>query len=128
MLFRLLADAVVLLHAAFVLFVVLGGFVALRWGWVAWLHLPAAIWGALVEVGGWICPLTPLENWFRSRAGEGGYAGGFVEHYVLRVLYPAGLTRSTQWGLAGLVIAINVAVYAHLLRRRRRMRTRQQLP
>jgi hypothetical protein len=93
-----------------------------------WLHLPAAIWGALVEMGGWICPLTPLENWFRSRAGEGGYAGGFVEHYVLRALYPAGLTRSAQWGLGGLVIAINVAVYAHMLRRRRRMGTRQQPP
>lgn len=116
--FRLLADAVVVLHAAFVLFVVLGGFIALRWRWVAWLHIPAAVWGALVELNGWICPLTPLENWLRGRAGEAGYSGGFIEHYVLRVLYPSGLTRTVQWVLGGVVVVVNVAVYARVLRRR----------
>lgn len=118
MMYRLLADAVVVLHGAFVIFVVLGGFVALRWRWVAWLHVPAAVWGALIEVGGWICPLTPLENWLRGRAGEAGYSGGFVEHYLLRALYPSGLTRTAQWILAGVVVAVNVAVYARVLRRR----------
>ena len=118
MIFRLLADAVVVLHAAFVIFVVFGGFVVLRWRWVVWLHAPAAVWGALVELGGWICPLTPLENWLRGRAGDAGYSGGFIEHYVLHVLYPSGLTRTAQWILGGAVVVINVAVYSRVLRRR----------
>lgn len=126
MIYRWLADAVVVLHAAFVVFVVLGGFVALRWRWVAWLHVPAAVWGALIEVGGWICPLTPLENWLRGCAGDAGYSGGFVEHYLLRALYPSGLTRTAQWILAGVVVAVNVAVYARVLRRRRTRGVRQR--
>src|SRR6185437_6906980 len=99
MIFRLLADAVVLFHAAYVVFVVVGGFLVLRWHWVAWLHIPAATWGALIEFGGWICPLTPLENHLRTRAGEAGYAGGFIQHYVLRALYPTGLTPGVRWTL-----------------------------
>jgi hypothetical protein len=118
MMYRVLADAVVIFHATFVLFVVAGGLLVLEWPRLAWLHLPCAVWGALIEIGGWICPLTPLENALRHRAGETGYSGGFVEHYVLRVLYPSGLTRTVQWVLAALVVIVNVTVYAVLLRRR----------
>lgn len=117
--YRHLADAVVILHFAFVLFVVLGGLLVLRWPRLAWLHLPAAAWGALIELGGWICPLTPLENRFRHRAGESGYAGGFVEHYVLPVLYPPELTRGVQIALGLAVLGVNLAVYGSLLARRR---------
>jgi hypothetical protein len=117
---RLLADAVVIVHFAFVLFVVAGGLLALRWPRAAWLHLPAAAWGALIELQGWICPLTPLENELRRRGGEAGYAGGFVEHYLVPVLYPAGLQRATQLVLAALVVGVNVAVYTTVVVRRRR--------
>ena len=85
----LLADLLVLFHATFVLFVVAGGLLVLKWPRLAWLHIPCALWGVLIEFGGWICPLTPLENTLRQRAGEAGYSGGFVEHYVLHVLYPS---------------------------------------
>jgi hypothetical protein len=115
--YRLLADLVLTLHLLFVLFVVLGGLLALRWPRVAWLHLPAAVWGALIEFAGWICPLTPLENWLRGLAGEGGYRGGFIEHYMLPVLYPAGLTRGVQLGFGVLVVALYVAGYWYVLRR-----------
>lgn len=117
--FPLLADLVVALHALFVVFVVAGGLLVLRWPRVAWLHLPAAAWGALIEFFGWVCPLTPLEQWLRRLAGEAGYRGGFIEHYVLPVLYPAGLTRGVQLGLGALVVAVNVAVYWSVLRRGR---------
>lgn len=117
--YRLLADATVVLHLAFVVFVVFGGLLVLRWSHLVWLHVPAAIWGVLIEFAGWICPLTPLENAFRRRAGETGYEGGFIEHYVTALLYPAGLSRTTQWILGGLALAINLAVYAVVLRRRR---------
>jgi len=120
MLPRLLADLLVLLHLAFALFVVLGGFLVLRRPRLAWLHLPAAAWGAGIEAAGWICPLTPLENDLRRAAGQAGYAAGFIEHYLLRVLYPEGLTRSDQLALAGLVLAINLIAYTLLLRRLRR--------
>jgi hypothetical protein len=109
--YRLLADFVVLVHGAFVVFVVLGGFLALwnlRW---AWVHLPAAIWGAWVEFAGRICPLTPLENHFRGLAGERGYAGGFIEHYIMPLLYPVGLTRDRQFLFGGIVVAVNLLAY-----------------
>ena len=115
--YRLLADAVVLTHAAFVGFVVLGGFLAWRWSWVAWPHVPCAVWGAVIEYQGWVCPLTPLENDFRRRAGLEGYPGGFVEYYVLPALYPAGLTRPTQVVLGTLVVVVNLIAYGVLLRR-----------
>jgi hypothetical protein len=120
--YRLLADAVLLAHAAFVAFVVLGGLLALRWPRLAWLHLPAAAWGAGIEFAGGICPLTPLENHWRRLAGEQGYAGGFIEHYVLALLYPDGLTREVQLALGILVLAINAAIYAFVWRRKRTSR------
>ena len=110
----MLADFVVVLHFLFVLFVVLGGLLVLRWPRVAWLHIPAAIWGAAIELAGGICPLTPLENSLRRQAGGTGYSGGFVEHYILPVLYPSDLTRSIQIVLGLLVIALNLAIYAQV--------------
>ncbi|MGH8197500.1 MAG: DUF2784 domain-containing protein [Steroidobacteraceae bacterium] len=119
MIYRFLADAVLVLHLAFILFVVLGGLVVLRAPRLAWLHLPAVAWGVLLEVFGWICPLTPLENRLRALGGEGGYAGGFIEHYLTALIYPAGLTRSMQVALGVIVIAINLVIYIRLLTRRR---------
>jgi hypothetical protein len=120
MLYRVLADAVVLLHALFVTFVVLGGLAALRWPRVAWAHVPAAAWGVAIEFGGWTCPLTPLENVLRLRAGEAGYTGGFIEHYVVPVLYPAGLTPARQMVLGTAALLVNAAVYSVIVRRARR--------
>ena len=114
-----LADVLVVLHLLFVAFVGLGGLLVLRWPWVAWVHLPAAVWGVGIELTGGICPLTPLEQELRRRAGEAAYQGDFVSHYLLPVLYPAGLTRGAQLGLAALVVGVNLAVYAVVLRRRR---------
>ena len=118
--YRLLADAVLLTHAAFVAFVMLGGLLALRWPRLAWLHLPVVAWGAGIEFAGGICPLTPLENHWRSLAHEQGYRGGFVEHYVLGLLYPEGLTPGVQIALGLLVLVVNAAVYACVWRRHRR--------
>ncbi|MFN3544363.1 MAG: DUF2784 domain-containing protein [Thiobacillus sp.] len=114
-----LADLLVVLHLAFVTFVVAGGFLLARWPKLVWLHLPAAAWGAGIELAGGICPLTPLENALRVQAGEVGYAGGFVEHYLLPVLYPEQLTRTDQVLLGGVVIAINMVVYTWAYRARR---------
>ena len=119
MLERLLADLIVLIHLGFVVFVVAGGFLVLRWRWLVWLHAPAAAWGVFIELMGWVCPLTPLENRLRQAGGEPGYAGAFVEHYILPVLYPEGLTRSVQVGLALFVIAANGLAYTLVWRRRR---------
>jgi Protein of Unknown function (DUF2784) len=118
MAYRILADLVVGVHALFVAFVVLGGLLALRWPWAAAAHLPAAVWGTLIEFRGWVCPLTPLENSLRASAGQAGYEGGFIEHYLLPVLYPAGLTRGVQLVFGSLVIAVNVVVYGLVLWRR----------
>jgi hypothetical protein len=120
MAFILLADGTVILHLAFVVFVVLGGLFVLRWRRAAWAHLPAAVWGVWIELAGWICPLTPLETWLRLRGGGEVYTSSFVERYVLPVLYPASLTREVQWVLGGLVLAINLIVYAIVFRRWRR--------
>ncbi|HEX2254539.1 MAG TPA: DUF2784 domain-containing protein [Thermoanaerobaculia bacterium] len=120
MIWRLLADLLVVVHLGFVVFVVLGGLLVLRWPRVAWAHLPAALWGAGIEVTGGVCPLTPWENRLRALGGESGYAGGFVEHYLLPVLYPGALTREVQLVLATFVVVVNVAVYAVVWRRRRR--------
>ena len=120
MLYRLLADVVLLGHLAFVAFVVFGGLLVLRWPKLGWVHLPAALWGVLIEYAGWICPLTPLENNLRERGGEAGYAGGFIEHYLTAVLYPSGLTRGAQVALGSLALLINVLVYRQLAVRKRR--------
>jgi len=116
-LYRLLANAVVLLHALFIVFIVFGGFLAWRWRWVAVLHVPAAIWGVLIEYRGWICPLTPLENALRVKAGQAGYSGGFVEHYLLPAMYPSGLTPRVQAVLGTLVLVVNVVAYTIFVRR-----------
>jgi len=115
--YRALADAVVLTHLAFVLFVVLGGILVLRWPRVAWLHLPAASWGVVVEWANWGCPLTPLENWLHARAGDASYAGGFVDRYLVPLLYPATLTRAVQLALGAVVLVANVCVYTRLFAR-----------
>lgn len=116
-LYRLLANAVVVVHALFIVFIVFGGFLAWRWRWVAVLHVPCAVWGVLIEYNGWICPLTPLENSLRMRAGQQGYSGGFVEHYLLPAIYPAGLTPRIQVVLGTAVLVVNVITYAVLVRR-----------
>jgi len=117
LIYRALADLVLVVHLTFVLFVVLGGLLVLRWPRAAWLHIPAAIWGVLIEYTGWICPLTPLENSFRARGGEMGYSGGFIEHYIQPLLYPAGLTRGTQIALGSFVLLLNLGAYGILLTR-----------
>ncbi len=121
---RLLADVLVVLHLLFILFVVLGGLLVLRWPRLAWVHLPVATYGVLIEMVGWMCPLTPLENRLRLEAGQAGYAGGFVEHYIIPVVYPPGLTPALQMVLGLLVLAVNAGVYALAIRRRRRRRSR----
>ena len=121
MLARLAADAVLVAHLLFVVFVAAGGLLALRWRRAPWLHLPAAAWGVWIEWSGGICPLTPLENRLRAAGGEAGYRGGFVEHYLLPLIYPEALTREAQWAIGAGVIVANVAVYALVLARRRSM-------
>ncbi len=120
MIYHWLAGAVVLFHAAFVVFVIVGGFMALRWHRLVWLHLPAAAWGVLIEYGGWICPLTPLEIMLRARAGVAGYSGGFIDHYILRRLYPSGLTPQIRWTLGTLALLLNIVAYALILRQSQR--------
>jgi Protein of Unknown function (DUF2784) len=116
-LYRLLADAVVVFHGLFILFVLLGGFLAWRWRRVAVVHIPCAVWGVVIEYRGGICPLTPLENSLRARAGQAGYSGGFIEHYLLPAIYPSGLTPRMQMVLGTFVLVINAIAYAVLLRR-----------
>lgn len=120
MLYPLLADVVVLIHLAFILFVVLGAFLVWRFPRLIWLHLPAVIWAVLIELIGFVCPLTPLENHLRRLSGETGYQGGFIEHYLLPIIYPDELSRGLQIWLAVVVVAINVFAYTVLRRRRRR--------
>lgn len=114
----LLADLVVVVHFAFVLFVVLGGLLVLRWPRLAYVHLPAAAWGVLIEFAGWTCPLTPLEQSLRQRAGGHGYSGSFIEHYLLPLLYPSALTRDIQLVLGSVALVVNLGIYAYVLRRR----------
>ena len=118
MLYRLAADAVLAAHLAFVLFVVCGGLLVLRTPRLAWLHLPAVAWGAFVELSGSICPLTPLEVTLRRGAGEAGYGGDFIGHYLVSLIYPAGLTRELQMALGAAVLLLNLIVYFILWRRR----------
>ena len=122
MLLRIAADLVLVTHLLFIVFVVAGGSLVIRWPRLAWLHLPAAAWGAYVEIAARICPLTYLENALRVRAGQAGYEGSFIEQYIVPIIYPTGLTRSLQWWLAGLVITVNLLVYGYVLLRRRKAR------
>jgi len=119
MIWSVLADVLVVVHLAFTAFVIFGGFLTWRWHQLAWVHLPALGWGCWIELSHAICPLTPLENDWRHLAGEAGYREGFLAHYLLRVLYPPGLTWHIQWLLAAALIAVNVIAYAGLLTRRR---------
>ncbi|QMV64854.1 uncharacterized protein DUF2784 [Ectopseudomonas oleovorans] len=114
---RLAADALVVIHLGFILFVLFGGLLLLRWPRLLWLHLPAVVWGATVEFFHLLCPLTPWENQLRRAAGDAGYEGGFIEHYLIPLIYPAGLTPQIQLWLGGVVVLINVTVYACLLKR-----------
>jgi hypothetical protein len=120
----LLADAVLLLHAAFIAWVALGGLAVLRCPRLAWAHLPALGWGVWISLSGGICPLTPLEQRLRLAAGQVGFEGGFIEHYLTAIIYPEALTRATQAMLAALLLAGNAAVYALVWRRRRARRDR----
>ena len=123
MFFRLAADLILTIHLGFIAFVVLGGLLVLRYRWIAYVHVPAAVWGAFVEISGRICPLTTWENSLRRSAGESGYAESFLENYVVPIIYPAGLTRSVQFAIAGLVIVATVVIYGWLLYRLKNHRT-----
>jgi Protein of Unknown function (DUF2784) len=116
MMYPLLANLVLIVHLAFVVFVLFGGLLVLRWRRAVWLHLPAAVWGAVVEFTGWICPLTPLENWLRTQGGETFYSSDFITQYLLPVLYPGDLTRGLQLLLGTMVVVLNAAVYWWLWR------------
>jgi hypothetical protein len=114
--YQLLADLIVLVHVAFVVFAVLGGLLVLRWHRFVWIHLPAVIWAAIVELFGWLCPLTPVENWLRRRGGQAGYHSDFIAHYILPMLYPEELTREVQITLGVFVLVINLLIYAWAFR------------
>ncbi len=122
MVYRIAADFLVLFHFAFILFVVLGGFAVLRRPWLAWLHLPCAGWGMLVEFTGWICPLTPWEQDLRLKAGKEAYPGDFIGHYLTALIYPEGLTPWIQMALGAIVLVLNLAVYSCLVFRLRSKR------
>ena len=111
MIYHLLADLIVVIHLLFVLFVMLGGLLILRWRFFVWIHMPAVFWAMLIEFSGWICPLTPLENHLRIKGGSSGYATGFVEHYIIPLLYPSQLTRKLQILLGLLVLIVNLVIY-----------------
>lgn len=116
--FKLAADLLVLIHFSFIIFVVLGGLLVFRWPWMAWAHIPAAAWGAWIEFTNGVCPLTPLEQSWRAKAGAPSFEGGFIDHYLLPLIYPAGFTAETARALGFLVLALNLAVYAAVIYRR----------
>ncbi len=120
--YSILADIAVVLHLGFVLFVLFGGLLIVKWPKVMWLHLPAVVWGAVVEFTGWICPLTPLEDWLRAQGGESDHTGDFIARYFLPILYPEVLTRDIQVMLGALVLLVNLVIYVCLWRRNRARR------
>ena len=124
--YLLLANLILIVHLAFVVFVLCGGLLVLRWRWIAWLHLPAAAWGAVVEFSGWVCPLTPIENWLREQGGESSYSSDFLTQYLLPVLYPGDLTRGIQLLLGIVVIAVNAVIYCWLWRTQARGASRDR--
>ncbi len=126
--YLVLADLLVAAHFAFILFATGGALLLLRWPRLAYLHAPAVLWAIVVELAGWICPLTPWEKNLRSLAGQDGYEGDFVGHYLLPLIYPSGLTRPIQVGLAALVLAINVLLYWRVFARRQKVREERDEP
>ena len=118
MFYSAMADLVLIIHLLFILFVLLGGLFTLCWRWVPLLHLPAALWGVFIEVAGGVCPLTPLENSLRQAAGGAGFTEGFIEHYLVPIIYPVALSPPVQIFLASLVVVVNVFVYWFVWRRR----------
>ena len=117
---RIAADLVLVSHLAFILFIIFGGLLVVKWRWVVWLHVPSWIYGALIEFVGWTCPLTPLEQRLRRAAGQGGYEGSFVEHYLVPIIYPSGYSFGLRMALGTAVVLLNVGVYAWVIRRRTR--------
>ena len=117
MIYRILADVVLVIHLVFIIFAVAGALAVLRWRFLAWVHLPCALWAIAIEWGGWICPLTPLEIFLRHAAGQAGYTGGFIQHYLVPIIYPRDLTRELQIGLGIGVLVINLAAYALVVRK-----------
>ena len=124
MVYRSLADLVLALHLAFIAFIVAGGLLAFRWRWAPLVHVPAVLWGVYIEASGGVCPLTPLENALRHAAGAAGYSGGFIEHYLIPVIYPVALSHTIRLLLAGLVVLANTLVYAVVWLRHRNARER----
>jgi hypothetical protein len=122
MIYRLAADIVVLVHFGFILFVVGGGLLVLRWPKTAFVHVPCAVWGVVIILGGWICPLTPLEQHLRALAGSSGYSGGFIDHYVMLLIYPPGLTRTVQAVLGIIVLLANLCLYGWVFKQRAQKR------
>lgn len=120
MLNQIAADFIVFLHFLFILFVVFGGLLLFKWKWIAWIHVPAAVWGALIEFVGWICPLTPLENKLRLAGGDEPYSVSFIEQYIVPLVYPSGLTRDIQVELGIGVVVVNIAIYAVFFLKRTR--------
>ena len=116
----ILADTILVIHLLFIIFVIFGGLLSLRWRWSAWIHIPLLAWAVLIEFTGWICPLTPLENRLRVRGGETGYSGGFIEHYLLPLIYPDEMTRGVQISLGIILITINICTYFYSYRIRKR--------
>ena len=123
MIYRILTDSIVAIHLLFIIFVIFGGLLILYKKWFIWIHIPAAIWGAFVELFGWYCPLTPLENWLRSGGDRMTYEGGFIEHYLIPIIYPENLTRNMQIVLGSSVLVINIVVYYILMSRIRRQKS-----
>jgi hypothetical protein len=119
MLYAAIANLLVVMHFLFVLFVILGGLLLFRWPRMAFVHLPAAAWGVLIALNHWICPLTPFEQSMRRAAGEEGYTGGFIDHYMVPLIYPEGLTPEIQWVLGAVVLLVNAAIYGSWLLKRR---------
>ena len=119
---HLFADIVVLFHFGFILFAIFGGLLVLKWHWVIWLHLPAAMWGSVIVLFGWVCPLTPLENMLRRINEAETYTGGFIAHYIIPIIYPSGLTRELQISMGIFLVLFNVIVYTFVYRHWRRDR------
>lgn len=115
MLYQILANFIVVIHFVFICFVVLGGFLVIRWRWMSFLHLASVAWAVLIEFKGWICPLTPLEQNLRHAADNAGYTGGFIEHYITPLIYPEGLTPTLKFAIGTFVLVINLAIYGWLL-------------